>query len=279
MYLPRVIPGLACVLLTVSMPAMADDHPMLDNASITVGMFANNFSGSIRADGNTKNSGTRLDFSRDLGEGGTQWLPYIAASWRPWDRHEFELSYYHFEVSHDKTLDRDLVFNNQTLEVGTDLHSKTTVDAINLTYRYWAWIGDQAAFGVTGGLQNYSFDLKLSGTAFASGPNGTNSGSRSATAKASTDLPNPSIGVAYRWQMAPWARLVVDAGAFKANIGNVDATLYNARLGAEFYPFGNWAIVPQFMFNRINADVTGSRFNGNATFRFRGGQLLVKYRF
>lgn len=265
--------------LTMSAAAFADDHPMLDRFSMSAGVFANSFSGSTRVDGNVRNSGTRLDFDRDLGQNGTRYLPYVAATWRPFERHEFELSYYHDDTDGSKDLHRTIVFNGQAFDLDTRLKSKFTLDSGSFTYRYWAWIGDQAAFGLTAGLQAYSFDLKLSANVSASGGGGGVSGSVSRSAKASSDLPDPSIGLAYRLQMAPWARLVVDAGAFKANVDNVDATLYNARLGAEFYPFEHWAVIAQYSYNKIDADVDRNKLRGNVTFRFSGGQVLLKYRF
>lgn len=269
----------SCLAASVSLPAMADDHPMLDHASISVGIFTNNLSADMRVDGNVNRSGSKIDFDRDLGQNGTESLPYISVSWRPWERHEFEFAYYNDSADHSRTLNRSITVNNETLLVGTNLKSKFDLDAFNLTYRYWIWIDDQAAFALVGGLQNYSFDLKLQGTASVSGPNGGGGGTRQATAKASTNLPDPSIGIAYRLQMASWARLTADAGAFKANIGSVDAKLYNAKIGVEFYPWQDWAVVTQYAYNKINADVSGSRFKGNVNFSFSGMQLLLKYRF
>ncbi|WP_201314232.1 hypothetical protein [Dyella sp. EPa41] len=273
------LPACVICLVLASTPVHADDHPMLDYFSVSGGVFANSFSGSLRADGSFKNSGTTLDFSRDLGEGGTRYLPFLNVTWRPWDRHEFEFDYYHDSSSHSRTLNRSLEFNNQTLLVDTTLKSDFTLDAYGLTYRYWAWIGDKGAFALAGGLQAYSFDLKLTGTVSASGAGGGASASREGHAKASTNLPDPSIGLSYRYQFESWARFVTDAGAFKANIGNIDATLYNFRLGVEFYPWENWAIITQYSYNKIDADVDKDRFHGNATFRFSGGQVLLKYRF
>ncbi|WP_130618020.1 hypothetical protein [Dyella amyloliquefaciens] len=274
-----VLPVFVICTVLVSGTALADDHPMLDYFSVSGGLFANSFSGGLRADGNVRDSGTTLNFSRDLGEGGTRYLPYLNVTWRPWDRHEFEFDYYHDSTDHSRTLNRSLDFNNQTLVLGTALNSKFSLDAYGLTYRYWAWIGDNSAFGISGGLQAYSFSLKLKGTVSASGASGATSATREAEGKASTDLPDPSIGLSYRYQMAPWARFVTDAGAFKANIDQIDATLYNFRVGVEFYPLENWAIITQYQYNKIDADVEQNRFRGNATFRFSGGQVLVKYRF
>ncbi|MHA6203427.1 hypothetical protein ACXU4B_03270 [Dyella soli] len=280
MYAKRIALSLSLwALLATMAPAMADDHPMLDYASVSAGIFTNDLSASLRFDGRVRNSGTPLDFSRDLGQGGTQSLPFIEGTWRPWERHEFELTYFHDSNDASHTINRTVVFNNQTLNAGATLNSKFSLDAGGVTYRYWAWIGDRAAFGLTAGLQAYSFELKLKATASVQGANGGGSVTRSINSKASTDLPDPSIGLAYRYQMADWARLVADGGAFKANIGNIDATLYNARVGVEFYPWQQIGVVTQYSYNKIDADVTKNRFSGNATFRFSGLQLLFKWRF
>lgn len=276
----RVRIGFVALLGALACPAAwADDHPMLDYFSISLGGFANSTSASLRADGGARGSGSRLDFSRDLGQDGTRALPYLDVTWRPFDRHEFEFSYYHDTHDTSRTLDRTIEFNDQTLMLGARLDSRFTLDAASAGYRYWAWIGDQGAFGVSAGLQAYRFTLKLSGEAVASSSAGSAGVSSSRTAHVSSDLPDPSIGVSYRYQMASWARLVADAGAFKANISNVDAKLYNARLGVEFYPLDHVGIVTQYAFNKINADVTKSSFYGNADFRFKGFQLLIKARF
>ncbi|MGO4501494.1 MULTISPECIES: hypothetical protein [unclassified Dyella] len=270
---------LSCVLADALGPALADDHPMLDYIAVDAGIFSNDLSATMRVDGDIKRSGTSLDFSRDLGQGGTKSLPFISASWRPWERHEFELTYFHDDSDHSRTVNRTLVFNNQTIAVGSTLSSKFTLDAGGLTYRYWIWIGDKGAFALAGGLQNYSFDLRLKGTVNAAGASGSASATRTVSASASTDLPDPSVGVSYRYQLEDWARFVADAGAFKANIGDIDAKLYNARLGVEFYPWPNFGVVTQYAYNKINADIDKSSFKGHTSFKFNGFQLLLKVRF
>lgn len=257
----------------------ADDHPMLDYLSVSVGAFANNTTASVRADGGLRGSGTPLDFSRDLGQGGTRTLPYLNITWRPWERHEFEFSYYHDSNDSSHYANRTLRFNGDTLSLGAQLDSRFTLDAASVGYRYWAWIGDRGAFGVSAGLQAYRFSLKLSGNAFAQTAQGAVSVGATRTARVSSDLPDPAIGVSYRYQAADWVRIVADAGAFKANVDDIDATLYNGRLGAEFYPWEHFAITTQYAFNRIDADVSKSKFDGDADFKFKGFQLLLKVRF
>jgi len=273
---------LACGLITAmgATAARADDHPMLDYLSVSVGAFSNNTSASIRADGHGgRGSGTRLDFSHDLGQGGTRTLPYIDVTWRPWDRHEFEFMYYHDANDSSRYIGRSLTFNGNELLLGAKLDSRFKLDMGAVNYRYWAWIGDRSAFGLFAGLQAYKFSLRLSGNAVAQSNGNVAQTGSTRTASASSSLPDPSIGVSYRYQAADWVRLVVDAGAFKANVDNIDATLYNARFGAEFYPWEHFGVITQYSFNKIEADVERSKFNGNLNFKFKGFQLLLKVRF
>lgn len=270
---------LSCLIAGECGPARADERPMLDEVSVSAGIFSNDLSANMRVDGGIKGSGTAIDFSRDLGQGGTHSLPFISATWRPWDRHEFELAYFHDDNDRSRTLNRSLVLKNQTFTVGSTLSSKFSLDAGSLAYRYWLWIGDNGAFGLSAGLQTYSFDLRLKASANVSGPSGGAAATRTVSASASTNIPDPSIGISYRYQMANWARFVADAGAFKANIGDIDAKLYNARLGVEFYPWQSFGVVTQYAFNKISADIDKSGFSGHTSFKFNGFQLLVKVRF
>jgi hypothetical protein len=259
--------------------ACADDHPMLDTASISVGAFANNTSADISADGGIKGSGSKVEFGRDLGQDGTRSLPYIDATWRPWDRHEFEFSYYHESHSANRTLQRDVNYDGDTFVFGANLGSKFSLDAYGVGYRYWAWIGDSAAFGLGAGLYAYHLSLDLSGTIGVEGPDGSITQTGVKSAGASTNLPDPSVGLYYRYQIVDWARFIANAGAFKANIDNIDAKLYDATAGVEFYPWKNFGVVTQYAYNRIDATVDRTKFLGKFDAKFNGLQVLAKLRF
>jgi hypothetical protein len=258
--------------------AAATEAPMLDGFAVDFGLYANSFDADLRASG-SGNRGTDINLKHDLGLDDSRSLPYLDMTWRPFERHEFLFSYYSDDVSNSRTLARDITIRGNTYTAGASLSSKFEYDSYGVGYRYWAWIGDEAAFGLNVGLQAYSFDLKLRGTVSVESPGGGASTVDDFETKASTSIPDPYIGVSYRYQMIDWARFVADAGAFKANVGDVDATLYNARLGIEFYPWQNFGIVTQYSYNKIDADISKGSFDGNATFRFSGAQVLARLRF
>jgi len=62
-------------------------------------------------------------------------------------------------------------------------------------------------------------------------------------------------------------------------VDDVDATLYNARVGVEFYPWTNFGVVTQYSYNKIEASVDRTNFLGNADIKFSGLQVLLKARF
>lgn len=269
--------GIALLALGAAASASADER-MLDGFSVSLGAYASNIDSSVFANGTNEN-GTAIDLHRDLNLPDSRSLPFVDVTWRPWDRHEFTFNYFSDEESNSRSLTRDITIRDKVFTAGADVHSKISLDSYGFGYRYWAYVGDENAFGVGGGLQWYSVSLKLSGHASVVGPGGSIESSGELTAKASTDIPDPFIGVSWRYQALDWMRVVADLGAFKANIGDVDARLYNGRVGVEFYPWQNIGIVTQYSYNKIDADVTKDSFNGNATFRFDGFQVLAKFRF
>lgn len=266
------------LLLSSAAPAVANNAPMLDGFAIDVGFFASNLDANARVNGNVEH-GTNVDFDRDLGIGGTSSLPFLSMSWRPFERHEFNFSYYEDDNSEDHALSRDITIRDNTYRAGTSISTKLSYTTYGAGYRYWAWIGDRAAFGVGLGFQGYNFKLKVKGEADITEPGGTLQTVADVGTSVSTTIPNPYIGLSYRYQAADWARFVADFGAFKANISDIDATLYNTRIGVEFYPWQNFGIVTQYMYSKIDADVSKSRFDGNAVFRFDGAQVLFRLRF
>lgn len=267
------VAGLAC-----SASAWAGEDRMLDDFAVEFGLFSSNIDANLRANGAT-DSGSRLDLHRDLGVPDSKSLPYVELTWRPWRRHEFTFNYYHNDETQHRELARDIDFQGNHYIADALVTTKFATDTYGIGYRYWAWIGDDAAFGLYAGLQSYSVSLKLTGTVEVVGADGSVEGTRTVTSKASTDIPDPYIGLSYRYQINDWARFIADGGAFKAKLGDIDATLYNANLGVEMLPWEHVGVVVQYSYNKIDADLTKNRFEGNFNARFSGLQLLAKLRF
>ena len=81
--------GLIAALASVECRAIEP----LDTFSARIGGYVTDFDTQVRADGETR-SGTNVDLQRDLGLDNRSTVAFLGVTWRPFDNHEFGLSYY-----------------------------------------------------------------------------------------------------------------------------------------------------------------------------------------
>ncbi|GAB3509408.1 porin family protein [Pseudoxanthomonas daejeonensis] len=272
---PRLIATATAALLATT---ALDCHALepLDTFSARVGGYVTEFDTKMRADGQA-DDGTRIDLERDLGIDQNNVLAIIGATWRPWEKHEFGLSYYQDDGDATRQIDRDIEFDGVVYPVSSTLRANLNLDAYEASYVYWAMDRDSWVLGPRLGLIWYSIGLGLSLEVDA---NGNPVGSGGISNSVSADLPAPSIGGSWRWVPgnSDW-RLSADVGYFTANIDNVDADVTTGRFGVEWFPWENWGASLDYTMRRIEADAQGNSFDGNFRFIDSGLRLGVVYRF
>lgn len=272
----KIVP-VASVLLAMSgycAQAQAVEVEALDTWSVAVGGFALNMDADMRIDGDTA-GGEEINLSRDLGLDKDSGVFYISVGWRPFEHHQFDFSYYSDDVSGSKSIDREIVIDDEVFEVGALVESKLGYDAYDLTYTWWVHSIPEQAFGINLGLVNYALDLDVRAELAANGENEA----VELSASASADLPAPKIGVSYRRAFGDGWRFSADVSAFKATIGDIDANVFDATAGLEYFPWEHVGARLQYSVNRIRADAEKDAFNGKADLDFSGVQLQLVGRF
>jgi hypothetical protein len=266
----------ATAILLAAAATEAGAVEVLDTFSARVGGYITQFDTKIRADGQT-DQGTRIDLERDLGMDQSNTVAFVAVAWRPWEKHEFGLSYYQDDGSATRQIDRDIEFNGNLYQTSSTVHAELNLDAYEPYYVYWAANRDTWSLGPRFGLVWYRIDLGLEMRLDA---NGDPVGSGGVRGEASADLPAPSIGGSWRWVPGgnDW-RLSADVGYFSANINDIDADVTFGRFGVEWFPWENWGASLDYTARRINADAEKTDFDGNFRFIDNGLRLGVVYRF
>ncbi|WP_372016287.1 hypothetical protein [Pseudoxanthomonas sp. 10H] len=272
---PRILAPLAAALLAATAFDCAALEP-LDTFSFRVGGYITEFDTKVRADGQT-GDGTNIDLERDLGMNQSNTVAFVGATWRPWEKHEFGLSYYQDDASATKQIDRDIEFDGETYETSSTLRAELDLDAYEAYYVYWAADRDTWTMGPRLGLVWYRIGLGLSLEVDA---NGNPVGSGGISGKVDADLPAPSIGGSWRWVPggSDW-RLSADLGYFAADIDSIDADVTFGRFGVEWFPWDNWGASLDYTMRRIEADAEKTSFDGNFRFIDNGLRLGVVYRF
>jgi hypothetical protein len=268
-----VVPCLVTATLSLaSFPALAVEP--LDTFSVRLGGYIQNFDTQVRADGQTA-AGTEIDLDRDLGIDEDTTIGYAGVSWRPWEQHEFGLTYYTTDGDATRALQRDIVFEDTVYEASAIVRSNVQVDTYEAYYTWWAASHETWALGPRVGLIWYRVDMELSMEVDANG----NQVGGAISNDASADLPTLTIGGAWRWTPAEDWRVYAEAGYFAAKIGDVDADVTAGKIGVEWFPWENWGVSLDYVSSTVRLDVDTSGYNGDLDFNESGLRLGATYRF
>ena len=270
----KIVPAVALFLAVSGFCAQAQavEVEALDTWSVGVGGFALNFDADLRVDGSSTDGG-EVNLSRDLGLDKDSGIGFFSVGWRPFERHQFDFSYYGDDISGSRTIDREITIDEETFEIGAMVNTKLGYDTYDLTYTWWMHSVPNQAFGITLGAINYSFDLDVRAEATSG------EGSIEGRASTSADLPAPKIGISYRRAFGQGWRFSGDVSVFTAEIGNVDADVLDTNVGLEYFPWENVGARLQYSVSRIRAEAEKNDFDGTADLNFSGLQLQLVGRF
>ncbi|UHQ20080.1 hypothetical protein LVB87_02665 [Lysobacter sp. KIS68-7] len=256
-------------------PTKARAVEPLDVFSARIGGYITSWDTNVRADGRTAR-GTDVDIHKDFGLDDSGTIAYVGLTWRPWESHEFGLTYYTDDAKATRTITRNIEFQDTLYPVNSTVNAHAGIDAYEAYYVWWAGQRDNWALGPRVGLIWYRLDLSLQMVVDANG-NQVGAGFRE---EASADLPSITLGGAWRWTPGghgPW-RIGADVGYFKANINDVDANVTFGRIGVEYFPWEQAGFSLDYTRSKISADASKSHFVGNVDFIDAGLKLGFVYR-
>ena len=178
--------------------------------------------------------GTDVDLERDLGVDNSATIGYVGASWRPWENHEFGLTYYQDDADATRMITRDITFEDTTYTANSIVSVDVGIDAYEGYYVWWAAQKENWSLGPRLGLIWYRLDMAMALQVDVNG----NAAGGAFREEAQADLPSLTLGGAWRWTPGghnKW-RIGADAGYFKANVNDVDGDVTFGRIGVEFSP-------------------------------------------
>ena len=256
--------------LLAVLPGTAAAVEPLDTLSFSVGSYVNRFDTELRADGHHTGSGTTINLERDLGLNPDDLIAFARLSWRPFDRHEFGLSYYGDSVSADHRLTHDIEFEDELYQAEATAHAHFRLQSLEAYYTWWGISNDTWALGPRLGLTVYRVDLGLELTLDV---NGNPVGGGSAEGRYRGDLPAPTLGAGWRWTPAKNWRISADAGMLSTTINRIDGTVSFARLGAEWHPWKHAGLTLEYNFTDVRASTEREHFTGHLDLRDSGLRL------
>lgn len=264
------------LLLLAAAPGAAMAVEPLDRIGFSVGSYVNRFDTEVRADGHNTGSGTTINLKRDLDLDPDNLIAFARLTWRPFDRHEFGLSYFGNSVEAEHRLDRDIVFEDELYQARATARANLDLRSLEAYYTWWGFSSDTWALGPRLGVTVYRVELGLELTLDV---NGNPVGSGAVDGNYRGDLPAPTLGASWRWTPAEDWRIAADAGWLSTKINRIDGTVGYVRLSAEWHPWQHAGLMLEYSFMDVSASTEREHFTGHLDLRDSGVRagLVVRY--
>lgn len=263
--------GPSLVLSAIAAPAAAVEP--VDSWNVWIAGYLTKFKTDVRADGENS-TGSTVDLQRDLSLQPSDIVATIGGNWRPFEHHQFGLSYFRDHGKSTRQLQRTFEFEGQTYEANATVEARVGSDIVAFQYTWWPLLRENWALGPQFGLIWYRFKISLSMQLDVDGNDvsGTREGSVTA------DLPSPSLGFAWSWTPGEDWRISTEAGYFSINVDPVDARVLYGRAAVEWFPWENAGFRLDYTANDVEAKADRERFRGRLNFRDSGVRFGFIYR-
>jgi hypothetical protein len=182
---------------------------------------------TIRVDG-SNGEGTDVD-SDVLGLNNDKFEPRASVRWRPGRKHELELGYQIARRDAEKTLDREVIFNDSTYDVGANIRTKFRTDQAFFAYRYALKAAERSQLGLGVGIGLLPFKFEIDALASVNSNEVTRSGEKTFLG------PTASIGGYGRWLLGERWFIETDLRAIKIKIDRLHASVVEGNLAGRYF--------------------------------------------
>lgn len=247
---------------------------MLDRFAIGIGGFANRLGLEGHVDGSVDFDGSTRDFDRDFGFSRRRDIALAELSWRPLERHQFDLKHYRDERVRRASIDEPLRFSGETFAVQASLRAHVRFEATELSYTGWWLSRPDYTLGIQVGVLRLDGEIGLSGRVESS-----DVGRFKGEAIAKDHLYAPLVGMSGRTRLGERIRAYAELRAIRLHWNQTDGRALSGDVGLEWFPYEHVGIAVQYSDTWVRAERSKNGFRGELEIGFRGPQVLLKLRY
>jgi hypothetical protein len=265
-FLVAIITVLICLISSSVLFAAERDTQEVDKFKLNLGTFIPFFNSELRVDSRTLGRGTNIDLEDRLGldENITAFRAdgYI----RFYERHRLQLGYYKLSRSATTQLIPPFQFGDIVFD-GVQVLTDTDIKIYEASYMYSFLQKDRLELAGTLGAQTVDIDISIIG----------NGGL--VTESASVVGPLPVIGLDLIYKFNSALHFTSRVQIFTLEVAEYDGPLVDFRAALEYIFWENFGLGVGYNMFYIDVEVDGSRFLGDADYRFQGVNIFGVARF
>ncbi len=249
----------------VATSASAQVSPALDRFSFSLGAF--NAKPSFGARVNSQ------DGAFDTGDvpANSVTVPRVSADLLIFDSQGISFDYYRYKKTYSASDVSNFRVGPTQVNASIDARLETTLDFGKLAYKWWLGSGN-TVLGLGAGAAYYRIEADARASANV---NGT---VRNYAAHESEDAIAPLLELGVRHAFTPDLRVFLDTSGVWKNGGKLHGSIYNAAVGAEWFPIKNVGLVLSYSVSDITLN-RDDAIDSRLRVKVHGPSAFVKVRF
>jgi hypothetical protein len=267
--------------LTFSPPLQAEEKteektaaPLSDKLMIRGGWaYVFGAAATLSVGGPVLGVGTAIDYTQTLGGDNSTDAFRVDTLYRFNERHAIGFSWYRVGLSGEKTLNQDLLINDQRVAAGASTQTSLSFNTYRLLYNYSFYRNDKVELGVSPGLYMMKTNFNFVGQGTVTLPGGSPTPGGVVIVRQQLTLPLPSIGLVANYNITPKLQFQSRYDFFYLSIGSFSGAMFEFYGGLEYRIIQHFAMGAAY--DRLQADLRGNGHHGfSANFSYN---LLYVY--
>ncbi len=209
--------------------------------------------------------GTTVDFTNTLGGDTSTDAFRVDGLYRFNDRHAVGFSWYRVGLSGEKSLNQDIIINDQTIGAGATTQTGLSFNTYRLLYNYSFYRNDKVELGLSPGLYVMKTNFNFAGQGSINNTAGSGT-----VVNEQVTLPLPSIGFIANYNITPKLQAQTRFDFFYLSIGQYTGSMFEFYAGLEYRLHQHFAMGAAY--DRLTAGLNGS---GNQGFSVDFGYNLA----
>jgi len=258
-----VLPCLAVltlgILCTAPSTSYAEETPpseMKDKLMLRGGWaYVFGATANVQVGGPVLGVGTSVDFTNTLGGDSSTDAFRVDGLYRFNDRHAVGFSWYRVGLSGEKSLNQDILINDQTIGAGATTQTGLSFNTYRLLYNYSFYRNDKVELGLSPGLYVMKTNFNFAGQGSINGTAGSGT-----VVNEQITLPLPSIGFIANYNITPKLQAQTRFDFFYLSIGQYTGSMFEFYAGLEYRLHQHFAIGAAY--DRLTAALNGSGDQG-----------------
>jgi len=258
--------GLLCVGPAMVLAEEATTPEQTDKLMIRGGWaYVFGANANVSVGGPALGIGANIDLTNTLGVNSSTDALRLDGLYRFNDRHAIGVSYYRVGLSGSKSINQEILINDQTIAAGAGTQTSLSFNTYRLIYNYSFYRNDKVELAVSPGL--YMMQTKFSFAAQGQITTPTAGTINTTVVNEQLTLPLPSIGLVANYNITPKLQFQSRYDVFYLTIGDYTGTMFEFYAGLEYRLHKHFAMGAAF--DRLQAGLKGSGDQGfNVNFSY-----------